>query len=147
MEAQIVTIRIVVAMGKKNNFFKIIKEFVKENLLGLSLFIGFLSLLIFLFSTVAWFRPTVLRGGFEDLAEGVGNWKYILFFVSAAALGVCTYLAYTNWKKRAEFEELMDTDSKAEFIKTLDDVEYLAYQLGSKYEERVIDKKQIFKIK
>jgi hypothetical protein len=134
-------------MKKKDLFFKSLKEFLKENLLGLSIMLGFLALFFFAFSTAAWFRPTFLKGGFAELADGVGRWRYPLFFASGAALGVSIYLAYTTWKKRNEFEELMDTDSKAEFIKSLEDLEYLAYQLGPKYEEKVWDKKQTFKIK
>ena len=81
------------------------------------------------------------------MADGMSNWKYPLFFIFGGGLGVFIYLSYSNWKKRSKFEELIDTDSKAEFIKTLDDLEYVAYQLGPKYEERVWDRKQSFKIK
>ena len=134
-------------MGKQDKFFRAIKMFIKENLLGLSLGLGLFFLLLFLFTTAAWFKPGILEGGFADLKDTMGNWKYPLWFISAAGLGVCIYLSYTTYKKQTKFNELMDTDSKAEFIKNLDDLEYVAYQLGPKYEEKVWDKKQTFKIK
>jgi hypothetical protein len=40
------------------------------------------------------------------------------------------------------FHILLDEKQKAIFIKNLDDVEYLAWRLPSKYEEELIEKKR-----
>jgi hypothetical protein len=133
---------------KKGQFFKSLKNFLKENLLGLSIALFIVSLIFFILSGAAWFLPEdKLSGGLQSFADAIGNWKYWIFLISAATLGISTYLIYSNAKKRSEFNELIETDSKQVFVKNLDDIEYLAFQLGPSYEEKVWDKKQSFKIK
>jgi hypothetical protein len=48
---------------------------------------------------------------------------------------------------RRKFNKLMEEKSKAAFVKKLDDVEYLAWRLPMRYEERLKDKKKQFGIK
>ena len=132
---------------KKGQFFKKFKNFIKENLLGLSIAFWFISLVFLILSGAAWFFPDRLSGGLKSFGDAIGNWKYWIFLVSAALLGITTYLMYSNFKKRSEFNELIHTDSKQVFVKNLDDIEYLAFQLGPSYEDKVWEKKQDFKIK
>ena len=134
-------------MAKKGQFIRTVKEFLKENLLGLSITLFCVCFVFLILSGAAWFVPGKLSGGFKSFADTIGNWKYWIFLASAALLGVSTYLIYSNGKKRSQFNEMINTDSKQVFVKNLDDLEYLAYQLGPKYEEKVWDKKQLFKIK
>jgi len=133
---------------KKGQFFKNLKNFLKENLLGLSIGLFFVSLIFGILSGAAWFvPPDKLSGGLRSFADAIGNWKYWIFLISAALVGISIYLMYSNFKKRSQFNELIETDSKQVFVKNLDDIEYLAYQLGPSYVEKVWDKKQLFKIK
>jgi len=135
-------------MGKKKGqFFKTVKVFVKENLLMLSTALFGISLVALLVSGVAWFAPDRITGGLKDMAEFMGNWKYWIFLLSAFLICVAVYFMYTNYQKRTRFNEMIHMDSKAEFVKNLDDLEYLAFQLGPRYEDKVWDKKQTFKIK
>ena len=43
--------------------------------------------------------------------------------------------------KRARFSKIIDTESKAEFLENMDEVEKLAWELSSKHELMVMDKK------
>lgn len=52
-----------------------------------------------------------------------------------------------GYYKRRKFEELMDTDSKAQFIDDLDEIEELAYKISSHHEELVYEKKRELKVK
>ncbi|MEA3557771.1 MAG: DUF3198 domain-containing protein [Candidatus Thermoplasmatota archaeon] len=50
-------------------------------------------------------------------------------------------------KHYKRFHELMDTDSKANFIRNIDEIEECAIQLGPSFETQVIDKRKQFKVK
>lgn len=77
----------------------------------------------------------------------LGNWDYwllmggILFVLIG---GVWFFLHVKNIRK---FRELMEEKSKANFLKKLDDVEYLAWRLPMKYEEELAIKKKGFGLK
>ena len=87
--------------------------------------------------------PDFLR----DLHQDLGGWIY--WFVVLGPL----FLIGGGWytidivRKRREFNKLIETTSKAKFVRNLDRIEYLAWSLSSDYEEKVWEKKQQFKIK
>jgi hypothetical protein len=49
-------------------------------------------------------------------------------------------------KKTHDLIKYLRVDSKAKFVKNLEDIEYLAWVLPRKYEDMVIDKKRQFKM-
>ncbi len=54
---------------------------------------------------------------------------------------------FDNVKMRREFKELMETTSKAKFIRNLDRVEYLAWKLTPDHQNQLTKKKSEFHIK
>ena len=44
--------------------------------------------------------------------------------------------------KRRQFEKMLDSESKSEFLENLDELEEMAWKLSSKHEMRVMDKKE-----
>jgi bacteriorhodopsin len=81
--------------------------------------------------------------GFKE----VGNWGYWSLGVGAILLligGIWFALYRINVRK---FNKLMEEKSKATFVKKLDDVEYLAWRLPMKFEERLSVKKKDFGMK
>ena len=82
----------------------------------------------------------------QDLSDPFGRW--ISWIVVAAPIGliVCAWWYYDYVKKTRELAELIDTPSKAKFVRNLDEIEYLAWSLPQRYEDKVLLKKKEFKI-
>jgi hypothetical protein len=81
--------------------------------------------------------------GFKE----VGSWGYWILGIGAILLliGIIWFALYRiNVRK---FNKLMEEKSKAAFVKKLDDVEYLAWRLPMKFEERLMVKKKDFGMK
>ena len=55
-------------------------------------------------------------------------------------------MMYDFFKKTRELASLIDTPSKAKFVRNLDDIEYLAWVLPQRFEDKVIAKKKEFKL-
>lgn len=122
---------------------------------------SFLSLLFGVLTVVgivgAFFRETQedgtvvynLHGTFSflvDLARPFGAWGTWLVVAAPIGLIVCVWWFYDYVKKIRELAELIDTPSKAKFVRNLDDIEYLAWSLPQRYESKVLEKKREFKI-
>ncbi len=54
---------------------------------------------------------------------------------------------FDNLRKRKEFKELMETTSKAKFIRNMDRAEFLAWKLTMDHQKQLMDKKKEFHIK
>lgn len=82
----------------------------------------------------------------QDLSDPFGTW--IAWIVVAAPIGliVCAWWYYDYVKKIRELAELIGTPSKAKFVRNLDEIEYLAWSLPQRYEDKVLAKKKEFKI-
>jgi hypothetical protein len=82
----------------------------------------------------------------QDLSDPFGRW--IAWIVVAAPIGliVCAWWYYDYVMKTRELAELIDTPSKAKFVRNLDEIEYLAWSLPQRYEDKVLTKKKEFKI-
>ncbi len=82
----------------------------------------------------------------RDLSDPFGSW--ISWIIVAAPIGliVCGWWYYDYVMKIRELAELIDTPSKAKFVRNLDEIEYLAWSLPQRYEDKVLTKKKEFKI-
>jgi hypothetical protein len=131
---------------KKEPFFKVLKRLLKENLLIVSL-VGWVASAIFLtLSLIGIFIPGKVSGVFKDWNDLVGDWMYWILVVTIITIGIFTWLLWSGFNKRTKFEKLISTDSKAEFVRNLDELEELGSDLGDNYWNRVLDKKRTFKI-
>jgi len=81
---------------------------------------------------------------FHDL---LGDWAYwiIIIGLSLSLFGI--YNIFKFFQQLKEYKELIDTPSKAKFIKNLDRIEELAWKLHPKYERQAIEQKKKFHIK
>ncbi len=89
--------------------------------------------------------PSVLSA-LEDLVTPFGDWVAWLVVASPIGLIVCAWWLYDFFRKTRELAELIDTPSKAKFVRNLDEIDYLAWSLPQRYEDRVLSKKKEFKI-
>lgn len=82
----------------------------------------------------------------EDLAAPFGNWVAWLAVIGPIAFIVCTWWLYDYVKKTRELARLIDTPSKAKFVRNLDEIEFLAWNLPQRFENKVLEKKREFKL-
>ncbi len=77
----------------------------------------------------------------------LGNWADWTIVVGLIAFLVGLYLLASFLRLAASFDQHMKTESRAEFKRDLDEVEYLAWRLPSRYERRLSKKKEDLGIK
>jgi hypothetical protein len=123
------------------------KRILTTNTLYLSLIIFLLGILLTVLgiSGVFYYEnpPEFLRG----ILSSLGDWKYWCILLGPILLIAGGYYLFDNISKRREFKELMDTTSKAKFIKNLDRVEFLAWKLTPEHQRQLSKKKRKFHIK
>lgn len=83
--------------------------------------------------------------GIFDFDTGLSLWIIIPAGLLLFLIGVLWFASFM--KKVKEFRKLIDEKSKAVFIRNLDEIEYLAWQLPMRYEEEVLNRKRELKIK
>jgi H+/Cl- antiporter ClcA len=137
---------------------RVAKSFLTEYRLELSSFLSLLFGVLTVIGVVgAFFRETKddgsvvynLHGALSflvDLARPFGPWGTWLVVAAPIGLIICVWWLYDYVKKIRELAELIDTPSKAKFVRNLDDIEYLAWSLPQRYENTVLKKKREFKI-
>ena len=80
----------------------------------------------------------------SDLSDPFGTWAYWLVLAGPIGLVVCIWWVYDYSSKTRKLAKLIETPSKAKFVRNLDDIEYLAWSLPQRYEDRVLEKKKEF---
>lgn len=132
------------------------KSFLTEYRLELSSFLGLMFGFLALVSSVeVWVlagtdvapnnMPSYLSW-LQDLAHPLGQWATWLVVVAPIGLVVCIWWFYDYIRKTRELADLIDTPSKAKFVRNLDEIEYLAWSLPQKFEDQVLKKKRELKI-
>lgn len=79
-----------------------------------------------------------------DLTDPVGSWCYWFVLIGPLGLVVAAWWMYDYVKKSRKLERLIETPSKAKFVRNLDDIEYLAWSLPHRFEQKVLRKKRDF---
>ncbi len=132
------------------------KSFLTEYRLELGCLLG----LVFAFLTIISITEVWVLAGTEDepnilpsylswlgdLSSPLGNWATWTVLAAPVGLIVCIWWLYDYVKKTRELASLIDTPSKAKFVRNLDEIEYLAWSLPQKFETEVIEKKRELKI-
>jgi hypothetical protein len=90
--------------------------------------------------------PTGPLSPLVPLASFSGNWIYWYIVIGPILIIGGAWWLYDSLKKIVQLRRFLDVDSKAKFVKNLDEIEYLAWVLPRKYEELVIEKKKQFKV-
>ena len=77
----------------------------------------------------------------------LGEWNVWLVVLGPLLLLFGGYYFIDTIRKRREFERLIDTDSKAKFVRNQDRIEFLAWNLGKQYYQQSERKKVEFNLK
>lgn len=112
---------------------------------------GFILLILGIFLTILGFfgvlyydnSPEFLR----RIIDSIGDWKYWCILLGPIVLIAGAWYFFDNVKMRREFKELMETTSKAKFIRNLDRIEYLAWKLTPEHQNQLAKRKSAFHIK
>jgi hypothetical protein len=77
----------------------------------------------------------------------LGAWGYWILGIGAVVLLIGAIWTFTYHRNVRKFRKLMEEKSRAAFVKQMDDVEYLAWNLPMKYEQELGLKKRDFGLK
>ena len=83
----------------------------------------------------------------QDIDLRLGEWNVWLIVLGPLLLLSGGYYFIDTIRKRREFERLIDTDSKAKFVRNQDRIEFLAWLLGKQYYQQSERKKVEFNLK
>lgn len=124
------------------------KAFTREYRFELSTVMLAVGILVTFIGTIGVFIPKLpdILLIFNSAIKGSGNWIYWYLVVGPLLVLAGGWWLLDSVRKSLELMNYLKIDSKAKFVKNLDDIEYLAWVLPRKYEEMVIDKKKQFKI-
>ncbi|UCE80492.1 MAG: DUF3198 domain-containing protein [Methanobacteriota archaeon] len=109
-----------------------------------------LSIFLTLIGIGGVFYSDGLPGGLsilEDVTTPLGRWAYWLIVIGPILLVGGIWWLYDYIKKSRSLARLISTPSKAKFVKNLDEIEYLAWSLPQRFEDRVLEMKRRFNIK
>jgi hypothetical protein len=131
----------------EESFLKKLKRFARERTLELSI-IGFIvGIITTIIGTLGVLLPSYDVEYIDKFLAKIGFWDYWLFIGAVMLLFTSVWFMYVNIKDRKTFNDLIDTGSKATFVRNQDELEEIAFRLGSKYQEILFDKKKELKIK
>lgn len=77
----------------------------------------------------------------------IGGWGFYLLLLGFISLLVGVLMLYSYMKKVRSFNKLMKVKSRKEFTAIVDDLEYTAWRLPSKFDAKVAEKKKEFDLK
>lgn len=83
----------------------------------------------------------------KSIENAIGNFYLWFIILGPFLLLIFGWLLIDYYCKRKEFEKLIDTQSKAQFIKNLQRIEELAFSLPERYEKKIEKKKIELKVK
>jgi hypothetical protein len=131
----------------EESFLKKLKRFSRDNTLELSI-LGLILGSIFTFiGIIGVFIPDYEIAIVTGILEVIGDWDYWLFMVALILTFAAAWFLYSNVKDRMGFKDLIDTGSKATFVRNQDELEEIAFRLGTKYQDILFDKKKELRIK
>jgi hypothetical protein len=81
-----------------------------------------------------------------DLIQPFGTWVTWIAVIAPIGFVVAIWWLYDYVQKVRKLGRLMDTSSRAKFVRNMDDIEYLAWVLPRRFEKHVLDKKREFKL-
>lgn len=82
----------------------------------------------------------------HDLIQPFGTWVTWIAIIAPIGFVVSIWWLYDYIKKTRKLASLMDTPSRARFVRNMDDIEYLAWVLPRRFEKQVLEKKKEFKL-
>lgn len=105
------------------------------------------SIILAVLGVLSIWAPTLLGEGLGNWFRALANFNTYLFLFGFICLFSAGYLFFGLMFKRAEFQRLVSTRSKGDFVHSLDRIERLAFELGTHENNVVAARKREFKIR
>jgi hypothetical protein len=105
------------------------------------------SLVVFILAILAYVRPNALGSWMESQFSQLGNYKSWFLIGGTLLILTASYYYLALIAKRREFNVLVATKSKGDFVRNQDRIERLAFELGSQELEVVAVRKREFRIR
>jgi len=105
------------------------------------------SLVLFVIGVMSVWAPNLLGAGLAGWFSSLGGGNVYLFLLGFFCLAGSGYFFGALLTKRSEFHRLVKTKAKSDFVRSLDKIERLAFELGTKESEIVAKKKREFRIR
>ena len=123
-----------------------IKHSFKINVVGLS--IGIILLILSALGIFLGDLDFVKNSDFlQSFFDGLGYYIYWLFIAMITLSIGCGWMLGDQIMKLNKFNDLINTTSKATFVRNLNEIEDLGWKLGPKYMDVVQERKQKFRIR
>jgi hypothetical protein len=112
--------------------------------------VGFAGLVLFVlggWELLSFFEIDPFTDYEPPLLIEIEEWGWALVIIGGILMifGFLYYHDYNkNWKR---FNELMETDSKAHFVRNIDEIEKLALELGPDFESKVMERRKEYRVK
>jgi len=119
----------------------------REFALELSSIIFMVGIIMTFFAILKYGFEDVLPFYLKDILEGIGGWIVWMTVIGPIFILGGGWYFFDGFRRRREFGRLMDTDSKAVFVRNYDRLEELAYYLTERHRQQFYDKRDEFKIK
>lgn len=78
---------------------------------------------------------------------GLGGWSYWTVIVGLIVFAFGLHWLAGYLRNVRDFKRILEEQSKAAFVKDLDDAEYLAWKLPTRFEDELFEKKRRFGMK
>jgi aspartokinase-like uncharacterized kinase len=124
-----------------------LKRTITNHALILSLILFIIGIILTLWGILGVFVYESLSDEIKDFVDSIGDWIYWCILAGPIILIAGGWYFFDNLRKRKEFKELMETTSKAKFIRNMDRAEFLAWKLTMDHQRQLMDKKKEFHIK
>jgi uncharacterized membrane protein len=124
-----------------------LKRTITNHALIISLLLFIIGIILTLWGILGVFVYESLSDSVKDFVDSIGDWIYWCILAGPLILIAGGWYFFDNLKKRKEFKELMETTSKAKFIRNMDRAEFLAWKLTMDHQKQLMDKKKELHIK
>jgi hypothetical protein len=126
------------------------KKFWQKNKRGKLLLVALLGTIVFLLSAwelLSYFETEFFVDNQIPGVDQLDNVAWITLMIGGVIM-IAGWLYFNDHNKNfKKFSELIETDSKAQFVRNIDEIEELAVQLGPDFEKQVMDKRREFNVK
>ncbi|MFQ6059802.1 MAG: DUF3198 domain-containing protein [Thermoplasmata archaeon] len=122
-------------------------RFLREYSLELSSIVFMVGLIMTVFVVIKYFFSASAPYYISNILQAIGNWIVWLTVIGPLLLMGGGWYFFDGVKKRWEFAHLINTESKAVFLRNIDRLEELSYNLTERHRELFYEKKRELKIR
>jgi len=125
-------------------------KIIREHMLMLSAILFGIGIIMTVIGVLWYFmviQSNIVNSSLEEFSEKLGNWGWWILIPAPFILIAGGWYFSDQLLARRKVNEMISTNSKANFVKNISEIEEVVWKLPIKYRERFEKKKEKFKIK